>query len=328
MELYLLQLSSHEMGFLRHSCTRLNSTPRHNKQQLQKNTPLGNWEVILREPPLKPILNLEERCGKNEEGEGAQQGEVWVHSSPRNPVTLNSTFVRFVNRPRGKVLGADQRAELRGREEMLIQPKSAREFVGKWWGAEGLRWGPAGREGGEPPRPAPGRTRRQRAAGVAAPRARRPRPNRGARPAPGVSRGAGSRLPPHPALCPRAGGGRRASPRRPRRGLRGRADSPRPPPGRRARESARPATHRHSTGFVQAGRSRRRSEDAGPARGAAATARSARRPRSGGETLGLRNPHHVQHPSLTQKFSTKCAMTIVPLPTPRRVPRPRPPAAP
>lgn len=34
---------------------------------------------------------------------------------------------------------------------MLIQPKSAREFVGKWWGAEGLRWGPAGREGGSLP---------------------------------------------------------------------------------------------------------------------------------------------------------------------------------
>ena len=89
--------------------------------------------------------------------EPREQGEVWVLSSSRNPVTLNSTFVRFVNRPRGKVLGADQRVELRGREEMLIQPKSAWEFVGKWWGAEGLRWGPAGREGGEPPRPAPGR---------------------------------------------------------------------------------------------------------------------------------------------------------------------------
>lgn len=67
MELYLLQLSSHKMGFLRHSCTQLNSTPRHNKQQLQKNT---HWETG------KSILNLEERCGKNEEGEGAQQGEV------------------------------------------------------------------------------------------------------------------------------------------------------------------------------------------------------------------------------------------------------------
>lgn len=148
------------------------------------------------------------------------------------------------------------------------------------------------------------------------------------RSAPGAGSLPRGRLPspaPSGALSPR---GRRAAPRRPRRGLRGRADSPRPPPGRRARESARPATRRHSTGFVQAGRSRRRSEDAGPARGAAATARSARRPRSGGETLGLRNPHHVQHPSLTQKFSTKCAMTIVPLPTPRRVPRPRPPAAP
>lgn len=35
--------------------------------------------------------------------------------------------------------------------------------------------------------------------------------------------------------------------------------------------------------------------------------------------------HYFQHPKLTQKFSTKYAMTIVP--PPRQVPRPRPPAA-
>lgn len=78
--------------------------------------------------------------------EHGEQGDASAHLSPRNPVPLNSTFIRFVNRPRGKVLGADQQAELRGREEVLIQPKPAREFVGKWWGAKGLRWGPAGWE--------------------------------------------------------------------------------------------------------------------------------------------------------------------------------------
>lgn len=134
------------------------------------------------------------------------KGEVSVHLSPRNPVTLNSTFIRFVNRPRGKVLGADQRAELRSREEVQIRPQSARDFVWTWSG-----WGggaPAVRGGGEPPNPAGAGARLQRAAGggrAAGPScALKPRSTPGA----WSCGGAGSRLPPHPALCPSASGGR------------------------------------------------------------------------------------------------------------------------
>lgn len=115
---------------------------------------------------------------------------------------------------------------------MLIQPKSAREFVGKWWGRR-AKMGLRRKE--EPP----ARLRAAlagSAAGVAAPRACRPRPNRGARPAPGVSpRG---RLPspaPSGALSPR---GRRGGPSARRRGLRGRADSPGP------RRGGEPASRR------------------------------------------------------------------------------------
>lgn len=93
------------------------------------------------------------------------QGEVFVHLSPRNPVTLNSTFTRFVNRPRGKVLGADLRAELRGREEVRIQAKPARDSVWKPWGAKGLRWGMRRWTGASPLRPAPAGDCWQRALG-------------------------------------------------------------------------------------------------------------------------------------------------------------------
>lgn len=120
------------------------------------------------------------RKGKEHRG----QGEVSVHLSPRNSVTLNSTFIRFANRPRGKVLDADQRSELQGREEVLIRPKPTRDFQWKWGteGANGLRWGTAVREGGEPlsrVRPAiAGRTQ----LGAAAESARRPEPPAGPNP--------------------------------------------------------------------------------------------------------------------------------------------------
>lgn len=68
--------------------------------------------------------------------------------------------------------------------------------------------GPAAREGGEPPHPAGADARLQRAAGgglAAGPScALEPRSTPGA----WSSGGAGSCLPPHPALCPSAGGGR------------------------------------------------------------------------------------------------------------------------
>lgn len=136
------------------------------------------------------------------------RGEVYVHLSPRNPVTLNSTFIRFVNRPRGKVLGADQRAELRGPEEVLIQAKPARDSEWKQRGAKGLRWGLRCGTEVSPLRPAPAGARRQRAAGGG--RASGPAAASEPWSAPGAqsSGGAGSRLPPHPALCPSAGGGR------------------------------------------------------------------------------------------------------------------------
>lgn len=131
------------------------------------------------------------------------KGEVSVHLSPRNPVTLNSTFIRFVNRPRGKVLGADQRAEQRSREEVLIRPQPAWDFVWKW-GGRGL---PCWRKA-SPLHPAGADARLQRAAGGG--RAAGPSCALEPRSTPGAwsSGGAGSCLPPHPALCPSAGGGR------------------------------------------------------------------------------------------------------------------------
>lgn len=163
------------------------------------------------------------------------QGEVFVHLSPRNPVTLNSTFIRFANRPRGKVLGADQRAELRGREEVLIQAKPAGDFVWKRWGAKGLRWGLRCGKEASPLRPAPAGIRRQGAAGGG--RAAGPAAASEPRSAPGAQslrRGRVASPAPSGALSQR---GRRAAPRRPHRGLRGRADSPRP---RKGCEPARP----------------------------------------------------------------------------------------
>lgn len=141
------------------------------------------------------------------------KGEVSVHLSPRNPVTLNSTFIRFVNRPRGKVLGADQRAELRSREEVQIRPQSARDFVWKWSGGCGGGGRlPCGKEASPFSQLGPALACSAQL-GAAAPPARRARSSRGARPAPGAAAGPGPVSRPIRRFVPaRAAGGPSASP--------------------------------------------------------------------------------------------------------------------
>lgn len=102
-------------------------------------------------------------------------------------------------------------------------------------------------------------------------------------------------------------------------------------PGRAASPSAPRGGQPGGRGGQPGGRSGRR---------AVALGNSAGQPRSRGLSLGRlrslrpprtqaagrrRSPRRSQDPRLTQKFSTKCAMTIVP--PLRRVPRPHPPAA-
>lgn len=204
---------------------------------------------------------------------------------------------------------------------MRLRPQPSRD-------SECERWGPKGADGGRPcgRRRAPSTTLGPALARSGGGRAAGPSSASESRSKPGARSLRRGRVPSPASSGALSQRGRRAAPRRPRRGLRGRADSPRPRQGLRVCKSGRPPTSRRP-GFIQAGSSRRRSQDARPARGAAAaaTARSAHRPRSGAESPGLRNPHNFQPPSLTQKFSTKCAMTIVQ--PPRRVLRPRPPAA-
>lgn len=180
------------------------------------------------------------------------------------------------------------------------------------------------REGGSPLHPAGAGACLQRAAGSgrAAGRecASEPRSTPGAR---SLRRGRVPSPAPSGALsqC-----GQQAAPRRPRRGLRSRADSPLAPAraaSLRVWAAAGPSPAGLHPGGTQQAAVRGRS----PSPRAAATAQNARRPKAGAESLRLRNPHNFQHLSLTQKFSTKCAMTIVPPPSPRQVLRPRPPAA-
>lgn len=162
-----------------------------------------------------------------------------------------------MNRPRGKVLGADQRAEQRGREENADPAQVRPGIRGKMVGAAGLRWGlRGGKEGASPP-----------GSGPHSPAAR----SWGSAPARGpvvrvrtAERARRRELPAGPApvsrpirrfVLARAAGG----PRRPRRGPRGRADSPRPSPGAASPRVGAAGDPSSLDGFVQAGRSRRRS---------------------------------------------------------------------
>lgn len=198
---------------------------------------------------------------------------------------------------------------------MWIQPSPALACVWIRWGADALRRGPAEREGNEPrrsparaqgsvPGPSSASEHRARLARCA------PEPPMGPSPAPS---GALSR--------PR----RRSAPLCPSRGSRAPLTVP---TVRKAASLAVPTGQRPVARRTSA---RRDPGGSGPKTLALlekppppppeAHAGRGRAPKaSDSETHTC-----FQHPALTQKFSTKCAMTIVP--PPRRVPCPHPPAA-
>lgn len=138
------------------------------------------------------------------------QGEVFRALKPKEFSYIKFNFYTLCEQAQRQSPGRRPKSRA-ARPRGSADPGQARKgFRMEMVGGKRAKMGAAVREGSEHPPTArlglalAGSAQRE----AAAPRARRPRPSGGARPAPRASGGAGSRLPPHPALCPRAGGER------------------------------------------------------------------------------------------------------------------------
>lgn len=140
------------------------------------------------------------------------QGEVFRALKPKESSYIKFNFYTLCEQAQRQSPGRRPKSRA-ARPRGSADPGQARKgFRMEMVGGKRAKMGAAVQEGSEPPHPpprlgpAPASSAPREAA---APRARRrTRPSGGARPAPRASGGAGSRLPPHPALCPRAGGER------------------------------------------------------------------------------------------------------------------------
>lgn len=157
----------------------------------------------------------------------------------------------------------------------------------------------------------------------------RPRTDSARGPGPAPRESEPRRVPGSPRLTPRTPR-RRFVPHPPRPapralGVPAAAPGPRYQPRRPAQSPARRNRWPESLGWPPRGA---RPGSPGP-RGLSLGRLESRRPPRTQAAGRSRSPRRSRQPPLTQKFSTKCAMTIVPPPPPppRRVPRPHPPAA-